>query len=130
MGIYFDYNYIEFHPSDQNIVYASTFNNDSQIYISTDLGQSFFQSGFISENTSNIQLSVSAACEDCVFIGTSDGVWKSENQGENFTFISDPEIDNYGAFTVSDTDINYMIFGDIDTHRSTDGGQTWNQVNY
>ena len=23
-----------------------------------------------------------------------------------------------------------MIFGDIDTHRSTDGGQTWNQVTY
>jgi photosystem II stability/assembly factor-like uncharacterized protein len=131
-----DYDYIEFHPTDPNIIYASTFNQDSRIYVSYDKGVTFSQSGPLQTgiinggNNSNIQLAVSSACENCVFVGTSDGIWKSENIGENFIFISDPEIDNYGAFTVSDTDANYMIFGDIDTHRSTDGGQTWNQVTY
>ena len=132
----YDYDYIEFHPTNENIIYASAFNEDSYIYVSQDKGMTFSSSGplqtdvFNESNSSNIQLSVSKACENCVFVGTTNGVWKSENIGENFTFIADPEINNYGAFTVSDADTNYMLFGDIDTHRSTDGGQTWNQVTY
>ena len=76
------------------------------------------------------QLSVSAACENCVFVGSSDGVWKSDNLADTFTLSGNPNISNYGAFSVSDTDDNYMLFGDIDTHMSNDGGQTWNQVTY
>ena len=125
-----DYDYIEFHPTDENIIYASTFNNDSQIYVSSDRGQSFVQSGSIPGNNSNIQLSVSAACENCVFVGSSDGVWKSDNIADTFTLQGNPNLANYGAFAVSDTDENYMLFGDIDTHMSNDGGQTWNQVTY
>ena len=125
-----DYDYIEFHPTNENIIYASTYNEDSKIYVSSDAGLSFIQSGNISGNNSNIRLSVSAACENCVFIGTSDGVWKSENLGETFSLISNPGISNYGAFVVNDIDTNYMILGDIDTHRSIDGGETFNQVTY
>ncbi|GIS21400.1 MAG: hypothetical protein CM15mP121_2520 [Bacteroidota bacterium] len=29
--------------------------------------------------------------------------------------VSNPEITNYGAFSVSDIDINHMLLGDIDT---------------
>ena len=125
-----DYDYIEFHPTDENIIYASTFNNDSQIYVSTDAGQSFTNSGNIPGNSSNIQLSVSAACESCVFVGSSNGVWKSEDLGQNFSLVGSPNLSNYGAFAVSDTDPNFMLFGDIDTHMSADGGQSWNQVTY
>ena len=125
-----DYDYIEFHPTNENIIYISTFNNDSQIYVSTDAGASFTSSGSIPGNNSNIQLSVSAACENCVFVGSSDGVWKSDNLADTFTLSGNPNISNYGAFSVSDTDDNYMLFGDIDTHMSNDGGQTWNQVTY
>ena len=57
-------------------------------------------------------------------------MWKSEDEGLTFNLVGTPGIDNYGAFTVSDTDSNYMLFGDIDTHISTDGGVTWNQVTY
>ena len=125
-----DYDYIEFHPTDQNIIYISSFNNDSQIYVSNDTGQSFVQSGSIPGNNSNIQLSVSAACENCVFVGSSDGVWKSDDLGQSFIQVGSPNLANYGAFAVSDTDSNYMLFGDIDTHMSNDGGQSWNQVTY
>ena len=65
-----------------------------------------------------------------MYVASSDGVWKSENLGQSFTLISDPEIDNYGAFAVSDIDTNYMLLGNIDTHRSTDGGLTFNQATY
>ena len=125
-----DYDYIEFHPTDENIIYASSYNDDSKIYVSNDTGYSFSQSGNIPGNSSNIQLSVSSACENCVFVGTSDGVWKSENLGQTFTLSGNPGISNYGAFAVSDTDPNFILFGDIDTHMSTDAGQTWNQVTY
>ena len=65
-----------------------------------------------------------------MFIGSSDGVWKSEDLGQSFNLAGNPNLANYGAFAVSDTDPNYMLFGDIDTHMSNDGGQTWNQVTY
>ena len=125
-----NYDFIEFHPTNENIIYTSTYNNDSRIYVSTNIGQSFVQSGEIIGNSSNIKLSISAACEDCVYVGSSDGVWKSNDQSETFTLIGNPEISNYGAFAVSDTDQNLLLFGDIDTHMSYDGGQTWNQVTY
>ena len=126
----FDFDFIEFHPTNENIIYASTKNNDSQIYISTNAGQSFIPSGNISGNSSDIKLSVSDACESCIFVGTSDGVWKSEDLGQTFFIAGNPGLSNYGAFAVSDIDPNYMLFGDIDTHMSTDGGQTWNKTTY
>jgi photosystem II stability/assembly factor-like uncharacterized protein len=125
-----NFDFIEFHPTNENIIYTSTTDSDSKIYISTNTGQSFNQSGEIANNNSNIKLSISAACEDCVYIGSSDGVWKSENLAETFELIGSPEIANYGAFAVSDTDPNVLLFGDIDTHMSYDGGQTWSQVTY
>ena len=125
-----NFDFIEFHPTNENIIYTSTTDTDSKIYISSNTGQSFNQSGEIVNNNSNIKLSISAACEDCVYIGSSDGVWKSENIAETFELIGNPEIANYGAFAVSDTDSNVLLFGDIDTHMSYDGGQTWSQVTY
>ena len=125
-----NFDFIEFHPTNENIIYSSTTDNDSKIYVSSNTGQSFNQSGEIVNNNSNIKLSISAACEDCVYIGSSDGVWKSENIAETFELIGSPEIANYGAFAVSDIDPNVLLFGDIDTHMSYDGGQTWSQVTY
>ena len=53
-----DYDYIEFHPTDENIIYASSYNDDSKIYISTNAGLSFMPSGSIPGNGSNIKLSI------------------------------------------------------------------------
>ena len=126
----YDFAEIHFHPTDENIVYASAYNEDSKIYISDDGGLTFTKSNTIVGNSSNIKLSVSAACSNCVFVGTSDGIWKSEDNGQNFSLVSNPGISNYGAFAVSDIDTNYMLFGDIDTHMSSNGGVTFNQATY
>ena len=75
-------------------------------------------------------MSVSQACENCIYVGSSDGVWKSDNMGQTFSLVGNPGLSNYGAFAVSDTNPNYMLFGDIDTHMSSDGGQTWNKTTY
>lgn len=126
----YDFTQINFHPTDENIIYAATYNENSKIYISNDGGLTFSDSNTISGNSSNIKLSVSAACTDCIYVGSSSGVWKSTDNGQNFTLISNPGISNYGAFAVSDVDTNYMLFGDIDTHISSDEGLTFNQVTY
>jgi len=126
----YDFAEIHFHPTDENIVYASAYNEDSKIYISEDGGLTYSKSNTIAGNSSNIKLSVSSACSNCVFVGTSDGIWKSEDNGQNFSLVSNPGISNYGAFAVSDIDTNYMLFGDIDTHMSSDGGVTFNQATF
>ena len=126
----YDFAEIHFHPTDENIVYASAYNEDSKIYISDDGGLTYSKSNTIAGNSSNIKLSVSSACSNCVFVGTSDGIWKSEDNGQNFSLVSNPGISNYGAFAVSDIDTNYMLFGDIDTHMSSDGGVNFNQATF
>ena len=124
------YDFIEFHPENENIIYLTSKNNYQNIYISFDKGINFLNSGLLTENSSPLKLSISNACGDCVYVASSDGVWKSENFGFSFSMVSNPEITNYGAFAVSDTDINYMLLGDIDTHMSNDGGQTFNQATF
>ncbi|MFB0923893.1 MAG: hypothetical protein QMB65_01205, partial [Vicingaceae bacterium] len=121
---------IAFHPTNPNIIYAATSNNDNQIYVSTNGGLSFNTSSNLVGNGSDIRLSVSAACPNCVYVGSSDGIWKSQDSGQSFTFTANSGISNYGAFTVSDVDTNIMLIGDIDTHISNDEGLTFNQATY
>ena len=125
-----DFKAIVFHPTNPNIIYAATSNNDNQIYVSTNGGLSFNTSSNLVGNGSDIRLSVSAACPNCVYVGSSDGIWKSQNNGQSFTFTANSGISNYGAFTVSDVDTNIMLIGDIDTHMSNDEGVTFNQATY
>lgn len=127
-----NFNEIEFHPTNENIIYAAATNLDSNIYISSDAGLTFNLSNSII-NSSNIKLSISAACQDCVYVGSSDAIWKSTDLGQNFDIISGTyidEISNYGAFAVSDTDNNVILYGDIDTHMSTDEGATFNKTTF
>ena len=119
---------IAFHPTDPNILYVKYSTSNSNILVSTDGGLTFTTSNNLTGNGSTIRLSVSAACPNCVYAASSDGVWKSQNNGQNFTFIANSGISNYGAFAVSDIDTNIMLIGDIDLHRSTDEGSTFNQA--
>ena len=124
------YDFIEFHPENENIIYLTSKNNYQNIYVSFDKGINFLNSGLLDGNDNPIKLSISNACNDCVYVASSSGIWKSENFGLSFSMVSNPEITNYGAFAVSDTDTNYLLLGDIDTHISNDGGQTFNQATF
>ena len=125
-----DFRAFAFHPTNPNIVYATTSNNNNAIYVSTDAGVTFNATNSLAGNSSSIKLSTTAACPNCVYVGTSDGIWKSIDEGQNFNLLSTPGISNYGAFAVSDVDTNYILFGDIDTHMSSDEGQTFNQATF
>ena len=124
----FNFAFIVFHPTNPDIIYAAASNNDSRIYISTNGGLTFNTSNIIPGNSANIKLSVSAACPNCVYIGTSNGIWKSVDEGQNFSLISNPGLSNYGAFAVSDVDTNYMLFGNIDVNMSDDEGLTFHKT--
>ena len=136
-----DFSQIDFHPSISNIVYVSKTNNDSNIFISTDEGVTFntsgsiegFSNGNIFTNNSNIKISISNDCENCIYIGSSDGIWKSSDLGDNFELISGSYIDdisNYGAFAVSDINSSVILYGDIDTHMSFDEGSNFEKTTF
>ena len=124
------YDFIEFHPENENIIYLTNKNNYQNIYVSFDKGINFLNSGLLDGNVSPIKLSISNACSDCVYVASSSGIWRSENFGLSFSIVSNPGITNYGAFAVSDTDTNYMLLGDIDTHISNDAGETFSQATF
>ncbi|MFC2111428.1 GEVED domain-containing protein [Bacteroidota bacterium] len=127
-------NDIEFHPTNPNIIYV--YNNSSsggvrdQVYRSTNMGLSFTLSNIISGN-SNAQghLSVSPVCDSCLFFASTNGVWKSTDNGINFSFIGNPS-SGCADFEISDIDISKMIYGGINAYASTDGGANFNQVTW
>ena len=136
-----NFSQIDFHPTNSSIIYTSKTNNDSNIYISTNTGITFNTSGSIQgvsngniiTNSSNIKISISGDCENCIYIGSSDGIWKSSDLGDNFDLISGTyidEISNYGAFAVSDVNSSVILYGDIDTHMSFDGGANFEKTTF
>ena len=128
-----NFSQIDFHPTNNSIVYVSKTNQDSNILISNDTGITFNNSGSILFNNSNIKISISEDCENCIYIGSSDGIWKSSDLGDNFDLISGAyidEISNYGAFAVSDVNSSVILFGDIDTHMSFDEGANFEKTTF
>ena len=121
---------VAFHPTDTSVIYAVNGDDRSRIYVSHDGGNTFQTSGTIPGNDASVRMSVSAACSTCVFVASSDGVWRSVDEGVTFELISSPGIDNYGGFAVSDVSVNYMLTGDIDTWMSIDGGQSFDRATY
>ncbi|MCB0653978.1 MAG: HYR domain-containing protein, partial [Saprospiraceae bacterium] len=126
---------IDFHPTDPDVIYAlDTYywnNNHNYVYTSTDQGQTFSESMEVAGNAGATgYLSVSPDCPNCVFFASNNGIWKSTNQGANFTFLINPGSECHGGFAVNDLDVDNMIYGYLDTEASTDGGVSFNQVTW
>ncbi len=129
-----NYSQIEFHPTKPNVVYLyNNVNNASRntIQISSDAGLSYSLSNTIPQNNnqSNGRLSVSKDCPSCVYFSSNNGVWKSINEGMDFTFLSNPGQSGHG-FAVNDNDTSNLIYGYVDLTASTNGGKNFNQVTY
>ena len=126
---------IAFHPTDANIIYLYDSyyygSNKNVVMRSTNQGASYSQSNVVPNNNNNrsVHLSVSAACPDCLYFASGNGVWKSTDKGINFVFKSNPS-QGCGGFTVSDTDNTKMIYGYVDIVASSNDGLNFNQVTY
>ncbi len=123
---------IEFHPTERNIVYAYNNYQSGRNYlrISTDTGSNWNNSAVISNNNNaKLHIAVSKNQPDNVYVASTNGVWRSKNKGAFFTFISNPEESCLG-FSVSDLDVNKMIYGYVDVEASDDEGKTFSQVTF
>lgn len=124
---------IEFHPTNNDILYLydSYFlgPNGNKVMRSIDQGLNYWPSTTISANANDrrVHLSVSDDCEDCLYFASANGVWKSIDNGFNFSFLSNPN-QICDGFAVSDIDTTKMIYGYLDIEASTNGGYNFNQV--
>jgi hypothetical protein len=127
-------NEIKFHPSDPNVMYVydgrSVNGNRNSVYVSFDSGLSFGLNNPILANANSFaNIEVSADCADCLYFHSSNGIWKSLDQGTNFEFISNPG-EGRGAFVVNDQDTSVMVIGSIDPFMTSDGGQNFQQSGF
>jgi len=125
---------IDFHPTNDNIIYIYDDYywgaNQNVVLKSTDLGLSYTASNTISGNSdAKAHVDVSPDCPSCVYFASTNGVWKSIDEGVNFTFLTNPS-QSCDGFAVNDLDTSKMIYGYLDLLGSNDGGQTFNQIAY
>ena len=107
---------IAFHPTNNNIIYIYNYSspNRNNIFISTDQGISYTASATIAGNSnSRGHLSTSTDCDDCVYFASTNGVWRSTDSGQNFTFLINPNESCLG-FAVNDLDTSEIIYGYVD----------------
>ncbi len=118
---------IAFHPTNSTILYVATnLGNGFGVKKSVDGGLTY--SDHVIPGVSYYgKLSVSNGCASCLFYANDDGVWKSTNEGVNYSFLNNPN-QNCDGFVVSDLDPTKMIYGAVDMERSIDGGQNFEQV--
>ncbi len=124
---------IDFHPTDNSVMYALRTNNSSNrnlVYTSLNNGVAFSASNIIpGNNGSTGKLSVSKGCDDCVYFASTSGIWTSKDKAVNFTFMSNPP-ESCDGFAVHDLDTSIMIYGYLDIINSLDGGRTSNQITW
>ncbi len=126
----FDVNQIAFHRTNDSIIYFYDSyywsSNHDLLYKSTNMGLSFSGTGSIEGNNNRrtVRLSVSNDCASCLYYASANGVWKSIDEGQSFSFLSNPT-ESCQAFAVNDLDTSNMIYGYVDLDASLDGGKTF-----
>ncbi len=121
---------MEFHPTNPARIYAYDYYQSDRNYLkySNDTGKTWNNSALIADNNNaKLHIAVSPSAPNNVYVASTNGVWRSKNQGAFFTFLSNPDESCLG-FAVSDLDVKNMIYGYVDTEASTDEGQTFKQV--
>jgi photosystem II stability/assembly factor-like uncharacterized protein len=120
---------IEFHPTNNQIIYAfrNSGTDRNLLKKSTNGGNSFSNAGtFPSNSDRQIFLSVCNTAPTHIYAASTNGVYKSADEGASFTYLTNP--DEAGlAFSVSDIDTNNMIYGYVDLFNSTNNGNTFTQ---
>lgn len=125
--------FIEFHPTDATIVYATNINggasNRNFLYKSDDTGDSFSKTTEVSSNNSSRgYIAVASSEPNSVWWGSDSGVWKSDDQGETFAFINTaPSGTNIRGFAVNSTNTANLIAGYVDMFSTEDGGASFEQ---
>ncbi len=121
---------IEFHPTNNNIVYLYDFSssNRDRFLISYNQGVSYGPMANISGNGgSEGILAVSPDCESCVYFASDNGVWLNDILSGSWRFLSNPN-ESCDGFAVSDMDTSFMVYGYVNIEASLNGGKSFNEV--
>ena len=140
---------LEFKPNNNQVIYGG--NKIGYIFKSNDGGATWSEVlNKYADNGRRVNLAVSPNNPNVVYavmtntIGGLYGVYKSTDSGASFSLVYnstnllDWKTDGSGAkgqgdydlaIAVSPTDVNTLYVGGVNTHKSTDGGSTWNAVN-
>ena len=126
---------LDFHPTNPSIIYLYDDYywgaNQNVVMRSTDLGVTYTASNQITgNNDARGHISVSTDCANCVYFGSSNGLWKSLDNGLNFSAITTTLSVGCDAYTVNDIDTSKMTYGGIDAYGSNDGGQSFSQTTF
>jgi len=126
---------IAFHPTNPNMLYVYDNYywgaNQNVVLVSTNGGINYTPSTTLSGNSdATCYLYTSPDCPNCVYVGSNNGIWKSSDNGNNFSFINNPTSGCYGGFAVSDLNVNNMLYGYVDTEMSTNEGTSFNQTTF
>lgn len=147
-GTYTNCQDVLFHPNDTNIIYGA----GSHFLVSYDGGENFSQySNGLPAEMARCEIAVSADQPDWVYVLAADisynyaGIFKSTDQGRNFTLVSDPSVNILGYSTTGDddrsqalydlaliadqNDANHIMTGGINLWGSHDGGVTMENIN-
>jgi len=125
---------IAFHPTNPDIIYITDNNNSNgnrnYVYRSLDGGVTWSLSNEAAGNgNARAFIDVTADCADCLFFGSENGVWKSTDNGQNFTFLSNPDEGAF-YFGVNDQNQDEIYIGSIDVFTSTNGGSSFEQTSF
>jgi hypothetical protein len=128
---------IDFHPTDNNIVYIYDGyywgTNKNRILKSTNQGVSY--SNLIDlpgNNNARIKITTTITCPDCVFASSDNGIWKSYDAGASFVTTVSPAPAGVSLYSAvpNDLDTGKFVSGYMDLFRSTDGGSSFNQCTW
>jgi len=124
---------IAFHPTNDSIIYVynSYYYNGyrDRVYVSTNQGTSYSATSISGNNNAKGWLSTSDDCANCLYFASNNGVWKSTNNGQSFSFLSNPNESCLG-FAVNDQDTSNMIYGYVDIQATSNGGQSFSKVTH
>lgn len=121
---------IEFHPTNDSIIYAYDFADGNYLQRSDDQGLSYSRTAqLLGNGGAQSYIAVSPVCDDCVYAASTDGLWKSVDKGSTFVSMNNPSQSCRG-FAVSDLDTSNMLYGYVDLLASSDGGSNFNQVSW
>jgi hypothetical protein len=126
---------IEFHPVNNNIlyVYDGVGGNNNKILRSLNQGISYTALTALPGSTgSRINISTSPLCVDCIFAVSSDGIWKSFNQGNTFSTTVSPAPAGVSLFSglINDLDTSKFVGGYVDMYRNLGSAQTFTQCTW
>ncbi|MFC5047560.1 fibronectin type III domain-containing protein [Aquimarina hainanensis] len=132
---------IKLKPGDASVIYAAS---TSAFYKSTDGGNNFTQiTAGLPTQSSRLVIDVTPADPNYVYLVSSDysyvfqGLYRSTDSGTTFTKTRETKniFENTQswydlALSVSDTNPNVVFVGCLNIWKSTNGGDTFNRINY